>query len=106
MFRSAAVWSFLIAITLQAPAQRSTSSLRLAINEKFADPGFIEVNGTYYAFATRNGRQNIPMATSNDFINWELLNQDALPKVPIWSAGDIWAPDVVQLVSIRCVCID
>lgn len=105
MFRSAVVWSLLIATSFQLPAQPPTSSLRLAINDNFADPGFIEVDGIYYAFATGNGRQNIPMATSNDFINWELLNQDALPKLPIWSAGDTWAPDVVQLVSICPECI-
>jgi len=106
MFHSAVLWSLLIAISSQSPVQRPTSSLRLAIDANFADPGFIEVNGTYYAFATGNGKQNVPMATSNDFINWKQLDQDALPKVPIWSTGDTWAPDVVQLVSISHECLD
>lgn len=100
MFFSTLVWSLLIALSSQSPVQRSTSSLRLAIDENFADPGFIEVKGVYYAFSTGNGKQNIPMATSNDFINWKRLEQDALPELPIWSTGQTWAPDVVQLVSI------
>lgn len=106
MFLSTVVWSLLIALSSQSPVRRPTSSLRLAIDGNFADPGFIEVDGIYYAFATGNGKQNVPMATSNDFINWKQLDQDALPKLPIWSTGDTWAPDVVQLVSIRPGCND
>ncbi len=106
MFFSTVVWSLLLALSSQSPVQRSTSSLRLAIDANFADPGFIEVGGKYYAFATRNGKHNIPMATSNDFINWKQLDQDALPNLPIWSTGNTWAPDVVQLVSIYPECTD
>lgn len=99
MFLSTVVWPLLVALSSQSPVRRATSSLRLAIGGNFADPGFIEVGGTYYAFATGNGKQNIPMATSKDFIHWKQLDQDALPKLPIWSTGATWAPDVERLVS-------
>ena len=86
-------------MSLQSPLQQSTRTLHLAIKPNFPDPSFIEVGGTYYAFATNNGRQNVPMAKSHDFHEWDILDdQDAMPTVPNWSGGEIWAPDVVQLV--------
>ena len=70
----------------------------------FADPAFIEVNGTYYAFATNKyvnphpDQVNIQIATSTDFSTWNLTGIDALPHVGNWSTGTyVWAPDVVQL---------
>ena len=75
------------------------------IAENFADPSFIEVKNTldnsvtYYAFSTGSSHGNTPVATSSDFINWKIVG-DALPSIPSWSFGSIWAPDVVQLVSI------
>ena len=72
----------------------------------FADPCFIEVDSTYYAFATnlyispRPGQINIQVAVSKDFSTWNLTGTDALPDVGPWSTGTYtWAPDVIQLVS-------
>ena len=87
--------------SLQSPVKPVGHGVRLAIKQNFPDPSFIEVDGIYYAFATSNGKQNIPMATSHDFVHWEMLDDhDALPKVPMWSKGDTWAPDVIQLVRL------
>ena len=76
------------------------------IATNFADPCFIEVDSTYYAFATnlyinpRPGQINIQVAVSKDFSTWNLTGIDALPDVGPWSTGTYtWAPDVIQLVS-------
>ena len=87
----------LASLTSQAPLQ-SPNSLRLAIRDNFPDPAFVKVGDTFYAFATTNGKQNVPVAISKDFANWEITGEDALPDKPSWSGGGIWAPDVVQLV--------
>ena len=87
----------LVSLTSQAPLQ-SPNSLRLAIQDNFPDPSFIKVGDIFYAFATTNGKQNVPVAISKDFVNWEVTGEDALQDLPSWSGGDIWAPDVVQLV--------
>ncbi|MCJ1405594.1 hypothetical protein MMC11_008822 [Xylographa trunciseda] len=70
----------------------------------FADPAVIEVNGTYYAFATNKyvnphpDQVNIQIAVSTDFSSWTLTGIDALPHVGNWSTGSfVWAPDVIQL---------
>lgn len=95
----------LIRLSSQAPivdlAKRSYSDGPV-ITANFPDPGFIYTQGTYYAFATNNGQQNVPLATSQDFNAWTVTGQDALPTVPTWSTGAIWAPDVIELVS-SCV---
>ena len=88
------------------PNRPATSSLRgPVIDRNFADPCFIEVNGTYYAFATNKyvipqpGNINVQLAVSSDFDDWSLTTKDALPKVGAWAMdGLVWAPDVVQLV--------
>lgn len=75
------------------------------ITQNFPDPSIIEVNGTYYAFATNNKGEkdsmiHIQVATSTDFKKWAVTGEDALPTVGAWSVGHrVWAPDVVQLVS-------
>lgn len=88
-----------VSFTTQAPLHRKSTSLRLALQDNFPDPSFIKVGDTFYAFATTNGKQNVPVAVSNDFVDWHLTGEDALPEVPSWSSGGIWAPDVVQLVG-------
>ena len=98
------MFSFFVLATLfstfssQAPLEKR-SSLSLVIDVNFPDPAFIKVDGRFYAFATTNGQQNVPIAVSDDFSQWTVTGQDALKDVPSWSGGGIWAPDVVQLVS-------
>ena len=89
--------ALLVSLASQAPL-RTPISLRLALKDNFPDPALIKVGDLFYAFATNNGKQNVPVAVSKDFLTWEITGVDALPQVPSWSDGGIWAPDVVQLV--------
>jgi beta-xylosidase len=66
-----------------------------ALDRDFADPDVIEVEGTYWAYATQNDEHNVQVATSADLKSWEYVDADALPNLPDWAApGDTWAPDV------------
>ncbi|KAL8766566.1 MAG: hypothetical protein Q9209_006709 [Squamulea sp. 1 TL-2023] len=69
------------------------------IASNFPDPSFLEFDNTFYAFSTNNGKQNVPVARSPNFNNnWTLLkNHDALPTLPTWTTGNIWAPSVIRL---------
>lgn len=92
---------------ISAP-ERSRLAVEYAlINENFPDPCFIESNGTFYAFATRNSTAvNIQVATAptDDIQNWTLQGgQDALPDPGPWTAKQlndiaVWAPSVVEVV--------
>ena len=70
------------------------------LNINFPDPTVINVNGNYYAYATRSsyeGRMiNIQVAVSKDLFNWEYKG-DALPQKPSWASNTqiFWAPDVL-----------
>lgn len=76
----------------------------------FPDPGLIRHNDTWYAFGT-NPRTNdpntihVPVATSNDFMNWTLHeNYDAMPTIGGWEREiNHWAPDAIQRVSERLI---
>ncbi len=69
------------------------------LNIDFPDPTVININGTYYAYATQathNGKTiNIQVASSKDLFNWK-YEGDALPQKPTWASNtqDFWAPDV------------
>lgn len=80
-----------------APVAKRAFSNGPVITSNFPDPAFINVGGTYYAFATSNGAQNVQIATSPDFDTWTVTGSDALPTIPSWSTGGVWAPDVAQL---------
>jgi beta-xylosidase len=53
-------------------------------------------DGAYYAYATTDGAQHLQLARSSDLVHWDELH-DPLPKLPSWSSGDTWAPEVVRL---------
>ncbi|PNS16441.1 hypothetical protein CAC42_175 [Sphaceloma murrayae] len=81
------------------------------ITPHFPDPGLLNVNGTWWAYATRARggaarRTYIQVASSPDFENWAVLQnsdgsqRDALPELPRWvnqTRYDTWAPSVIQL---------
>ena len=90
---------FFTSFSSQTPLTKRAFSNGPVITSNFPDPSFINVNGTYYAFATNNGAQNIQIATSPDFITWAVTGDDALPTLPSWATGNVWAPDILQLVS-------
>jgi beta-xylosidase len=61
----------------------------------FPDPHVIEVDGTYYAYATQGMGFKIQMSTSTDMVTWA-RPREALPRLPLWSPGDVWAPEVAE----------
>jgi beta-xylosidase len=68
------------------------------ISRNFADPFVLEVEGTYYGYATGNLTYNIQVTTSADLVHWERV-REALPSLPIWqptSKGLTWAPEVAR----------
>ena len=87
--------------TLHPPVKEFASINGPVITNNFADPSSIEVNGTWYGFATNNLHGiNIQVAKSEDFASWDVLAIDALPNAGAWSTGQrVWAPDVVLVVS-------
>ena len=72
----------------------------------FPDPGVLKVDGDYFAYATGDPRVdpdqpretdvNIQVASSNDLVAWS-QTVEALPELPSWSEGLIWAPEVWQV---------
>ena len=67
------------------------------IDEDFPDPDVLEVDGTYYAYATNGNGRNVRVARSTDLVTWENLD-DAMPQLPSWMIpGKTWAPEVTEL---------
>jgi len=63
----------------------------------FPDPYVLNVNDTYYAYATNSAAGNIQIITSPDLVHWSPVG-DALPHLPAWAApGATWAPSVLQV---------
>ncbi|HEX7276074.1 MAG TPA: glycoside hydrolase family 43 protein, partial [Acidimicrobiales bacterium] len=61
----------------------------------FADPFVLHVDGTYYAYATQVGTQNVQVMRSTDLVSWEHLG-DALAGLPGWAGeGRTWSPVVL-----------
>ncbi len=99
LFNAAALLSLAYTPSIAVPLSKR-SIAGPVIQSNFPDPAVIQVGSTWYAFATNNGAQHIPYATSPDFNTWTVAEgQDALPSVGGWSNGNnVWAPDVIQLV--------
>ena len=96
----------LAAVLLAGQAIAAVKTLQPVLKTSFADPSLIQVNGTYYSFATSgNNVFGIQIAKSQDFKTWEYLkNKDALPHTGDWvnqrrGEGHGVAPDVQQMVS-------
>jgi beta-xylosidase len=76
------------------------------IRRDFPDPHVINVDGTYFAYATNDGIKNLQVARSEDLVDWEIL-QDALPGLASWSGltplfsdaphKATWAPAAAQI---------
>lgn len=72
----------------------------------FPDPHVINVDGTYYAYATTGGGKNLQSARSEDLVQWEVLD-DPLPDLAAWSGltplfsatphEATWAPAAAQI---------
>ena len=72
----------------------------------FPDPSAVKYNGAYYAFATNSAGTNTQVATSSNFVTWNVISgYDALPDPGIWTTAtasanwkdaSVWAPNVIQ----------
>jgi len=81
-----------------SPAVPEGQFINPVIDRNFADPFVLEVDGTYYAYATGNLTYNIQVSTSTDLVQWERV-REALPRLPLWqptSKGLTWAPEVTE----------
>ena len=74
----------------------------------FPDPSIINIDGVIYTFSTTSEGLNVPVATEQQGQGMQRLMMtdstklmDAMPTLPKWTDGGIWAPDVVQIVSSR-----
>lgn len=68
-----------------------------AIDSDFPDPDVLEVDGTYYAYATNGNLDNVRVARSTDLQQWQEL-PDAFPELPSWVIpGKTWAPEVTEV---------
>ncbi|KAJ0414813.1 glycosyl hydrolase [Aspergillus carlsbadensis] len=94
---------FLPSLLLTLPLSRSTiAEPSRVLNINFPDPAVIQTPQGYYAFGTQSNGVRVPIAHSDDFTSWTLVEgTDALPEpLPEWVRADnpqVWAPDVVQL---------
>lgn len=93
-------------LLLTAAAGYALAEPTQVLNLDFPDPAVIQTEQGYYAFGTQSNGVTVPVARSDDFKAWSLLEgTDALPSpYPGWMQGDdplVWAPDVVQRVSSR-----
>jgi beta-xylosidase len=62
----------------------------------FADPFVLREGSTYYAYATNNQDDHVPVLTSSGLFG-TAHTADALPKLPAWSSpGGVWAPAVLS----------
>lgn len=88
-----------------ASGNPSNAQAVLAVN--FPDPSLIQVETNWYAFSTSGNGKHVQVAASPSFLapEWKLLdNIDALPYPGAWAVvndTNIWAPDVIELVSQR-----
>jgi beta-xylosidase len=65
------------------------------LDVNFADPGALKVGDTYYAYATEGGGRHIQVSSSTDLVTWERPSE-ALPRLPNWTTGMTWAPEVAE----------
>ncbi|WP_170971007.1 glycoside hydrolase family 43 protein [Ilyomonas limi] len=89
-----------ISCSRQSTPQQSVIHHNPVLDIDFPDPTVINVNSTFYAYATQsehNGKMvNIQLASSKDLFNWTYIG-DALPNKPAWAnrTQDFWAPHVL-----------
>ena len=87
-----------------AQLNQTASIVKPVLARNFPDPTVVAHGGSWFAFSTSSNKKNVQAAVSADFIkhNWRILDDvDALPDPGPWAMNDqnIWAPDVIQLVS-------
>ena len=69
-----------------------------AIDEDFPDPDVLATDDGYVLYATNDSMRNVQVARSADLVEWEVLDDDALPELPDWVIpGKTWAPEVTEI---------
>lgn len=98
--------STLLGLALAFPAQNITKRDTIkgpVISSNFPDPSilWVELEHSWFAFATNSGGINVQVATSPDFVTWKVsAGTDLLPKVGAWVYAPnpaVWAPMVIQI---------
>jgi beta-xylosidase len=63
----------------------------------FPDPAVLEVDGTYWAYATKNRVEAMPVLRSSDLVHWDEVG-DGMPQLAAWvEPGLNWAPEVAAV---------
>jgi beta-xylosidase len=77
------------------PASDEDARIDPVLTRDFPDPDVLKVGDEYFAYATNANLRNVQVAVSRDLVEWERLNDDALPQLPSWVVpGKTWAPEV------------
>lgn len=91
-------------LVLQGIFDGPSKPMSPSIRHDFPDPCVIKVDGTWHAFSTNGANHNIQYAYSNDLARWHRLQDvDVMPVLPRWASifrPEVWAPDVIQLLSL------
>ncbi|WP_235934072.1 glycoside hydrolase family 43 protein [Agromyces humi] len=76
----------------------SESPFTPVIDEDFPDPDVLAIDDGYVLYATNDSMRNVQVARSADLVEWEVLDDDALPELPDWVIpGKTWAPEVTEI---------
>ncbi len=65
------------------------------IKDDRPDPFVLADGGQYYLYSTSDGTRRYPYMTSADLVTWTRA-MDAMPRPPVWSNGNYWAPEVIK----------
>ena len=66
--------------------------------DDYPDASIFDLNGTYYAYSTNIGGENMPVMSSTDLLHWKWIG-DAFAILPTWAeniSGFTWAPTVTS----------
>ncbi|GKZ25881.1 hypothetical protein AbraIFM66951_001466 [Aspergillus brasiliensis] len=85
------------------PSYYNSANRPVRVVHDFPDPGLIQVNNTWYAYATvaspdESDLPHVPVSTSGNFSSWNLLQEhDVMPVISSWETNmNQYAPDVIQ----------
>lgn len=92
-------------------SRKTSASILRVLDSSFPDPSVVYTGSEYYAFGTTGNGVYAQVATSTNFLDWELLSgYDGLSgPLPTWVAKPalVWAPDVLKLVQLfsQIICV-
>jgi Glycosyl hydrolases family 43 len=80
-----------------AVREASAATWQPDVAQDFPDPSVLYADGSYYAYSTEVGVDNVPFTTSTDGVHWSTDYGDALPQLPSWATfGSTWSPTVAK----------